>query len=184
MGYSKFGKNGLICSIKIQVGRCYDTCNGPFDNNCITCKENTKRKNGDDERCFARSSTFSNMFFDEENDRFDYCYHSCESCDEKGNNEDHKCNRCLSYYYKKEYAPSYNCYYNPLGYYLDYSNGEYLYKKCFPTCASCVLLGNEYDNKCLTCKPKAVYISGQCEHICESNECFYDGECFNDYAHL
>ena len=42
-----------------------------------------------------------------------------------------------------------NCYKEPKGYYLD--NKDFLYKKCFDTCETCEVKGNNITHNCLKC---------------------------------
>ena len=72
--------------------------------------------------------------------------------------ESNENNLCVSCNYELEYYPKIdeengidgfiNCYKNPEGYYLD---GQH-YVKCYSSCKSCNILGNETDNKCIECK--------------------------------
>ena len=180
-GYSQYGGYGLTCSITFNVRGCYSTCgtcNGPFETNCLTCAQDTKRLNGDSQRCYDYMPAYT--FFDDENDRYDYCYPSCIFCTGKGNDDDHKCTTCRTSYNKKIDSLSTNCYKDPHGYYLD----SRMYKKCYPTCYDCNDYGTKNNNHCKTCKTNAAFIGGQCEPVCEINECFFEGECLANYEHL
>ena len=64
------------------------------------------------------------------------------------------CNKCNSNFYPKEDNLSTNdsntnCYKNPKGYYLD--NNDSIYKKCYFSCESCSIKGNNVTHNCLSC---------------------------------
>ena len=64
------------------------------------------------------------------------------------------CTKCNINYYKKENDPSnigeyINCYKEISGYYLD--KNESLFKKCYDTCETCEIKGNNITHNCLTC---------------------------------
>ena len=71
-----------------------------------------------------------------------------------GNNIIHKCLECNHnqlYYEIENYNTNgyKNCYKNPPGYYLD--NEASLYKKCYVSCKSCRIQGNNIAHNCLEC---------------------------------
>lgn len=182
LGYSQFEGEGLRCAITIKVLGCYPTCgtcSGPNDIDCLTCKSNTRRYNGDNQRCFYFTPPHS--YYDSELDRFDSCYSSCYNCSEKGDENEHKCDLCYYDYYHKVDAPISNCYYKPSGYYL---NVNHEYQKCYPTCVECLGAGTNSNHNCKTCKESAVYNEHQCTPNCDSNECFFEGQCLSNYDHL
>ena len=65
------------------------------------------------------------------------------------------CTTCPEHFYPLENSPQYHgsdyfeCYKNPVGYYLD--THAFVYKKCFDTCESCEIIGNHTTHNCLTC---------------------------------
>ena len=67
-------------------------------------------------------------------------------------------NKCLSCENKFDYYPKYSnyndsfieCYNSIDGYYLD--GKDKVFKKCYPTCKKCYIIGNEERNNCLKCK--------------------------------
>lgn len=70
------------------------------------------------------------------------CYSSCSSCDEIGNEANHKCTDCIRNYHPVEFTN--NCYTSQIdGYYYD-SLVE-IYKKCIQNCKHCTD-GNNCDN--------------------------------------
>ena len=50
-----------------------------------------------------------------------------------------------------------NCYQSPEGYYLDINNQEKYYKKCFESCKTCNISGNETYHNCLECNNDYYY---------------------------
>ena len=83
----------------------------------------------------------------------------CLSCPDLnlGENSENKkiCKECNDNFYSLENAPVifdyyFECYKDPTGYYLDKS--EKLYKKCFATCETCVIKGDNKTHNCLSCK--------------------------------
>ena len=65
------------------------------------------------------------------------------------------CTKCNNDYYPMEDDPSnfgeyINCYKDLKGYYLD--ENEFVYKKCYYTCETCKMKGDNITNNCLTCK--------------------------------
>ena len=69
------------------------TCNGPNNNNCLTCKdENLYAHNGN---CFEEcpNKTFK-TFDDELNKICKECYENCAKCNGKGNSEFMNCLEC------------------------------------------------------------------------------------------
>ena len=89
-----------------------------------------------------------------------------------------------------------NCYYNPIGYYLD--KNESLYKKCFYTCKSCEIKGNNLTHNCLKCNndfPISIQKNkfNNCYHNCsyyhfldiyDNYHCTDNYSCPNDYPIL
>ena len=64
------------------------------------------------------------------------------------------CTKCNIDYYQKENDSSnlgeyINCYKEPKGYYLDYNAS--LYKKCYDSCETCKVKGNNITHNCLSC---------------------------------
>ena len=79
----------------------------------------------------------------------------CNICS-LGSNSKKYCTSC-----KSQYFPVYNaqnnqeqlldCYQSIEGYYLDKTNAQYYFKKCFDTCQSCNKAGNNQYHNCLEC---------------------------------
>ena len=78
------------------------------------------------------------------------CYSSCGSCDEVGNDIEHKCTSCAENFYPliDKQTNCVNEKTKPENYY--YNNGQY--EHCYETCGECDDIGDDSDNKCTTCK--------------------------------
>ena len=67
------------------------------------------------------------------------------------------CTKCNIGYYPKENDAEnignyINCYNESKGYYLDNINDLYIFKKCYYTCETCEIKGDDINHNCLTCK--------------------------------
>ena len=105
---------------------------------------------------------------------FKKCYYTCETCNISGNNMTHNCIKCNENYYtiennelnEGEYI---NCYNNNLdGYYFD--NIDLLYKKCYYTCETCNISGNNMTHNCIKCNENFPYEN----YISNSKNCYKD----------
>ena len=83
------------------------------------------------------------------------CYKVCETCyDCNGNEIEHKCQQCVSGYYKKVDGNN-NCYTEEEkrqlfpNYFLNKDINKF--DKCYFSCGTCRLKGNNYKHKCDTC---------------------------------
>ena len=104
----------------------------PTDNPALNKKEMIYLN----EKCKYSCNGTYEYIYENNNKCYDYCY----------------CIFCNDNYYPIEHEPKFenlyfNCYQNPEGYYLDYS----LYKKCYKTCKTCEIEGNNINHNCLTC---------------------------------
>ena len=86
---------------------------------------------------------------------------TCHSCPNISLN-DSFCSECNSGFYPKEDDYYYSfidryfkCYKDPIGYFLD--KNESLYKKCFDTCKTCEIKGNNETHNCLECDDNFPY---------------------------
>ena len=111
------------------------------------------------------------------------------------------CTKCNDNYYQKEndqlnIGEYINCYKDPKGYYLDLN--DLLYKKCFNSCETCIIQGDNINHNCITCNKdfpieKNFTNYTNCYHIC-SYYYYFDDEnnyicttnlsCPNDYPKL
>ena len=110
---------------------------------------------------------------------FRVCSLSCGSCSSHPNESSNKdnCDSCdhSSGYYESEDSYTddkgnilYNCYRGSVnGYYLDKTTQPYMYKKCYSSCETCSVKGDDTYHKCLTCKSGYHFIedrTGNCEN--------------------
>ena len=127
-------------------------------------------------------------------------YTICKSCPNLPLN-DTFCSECNPGYYPiKNDIYSYNdkyfkCYENPKGYYLD--NDESKYKKCFITCKTCEIKGDNNIHNCIECDDKYKYPTKinnylncyencNCYQYFDNNKtyCTLNFSCPNDYPKL
>ena len=132
--------------------------------NCKTCKKGGNDENNNCETCPSSGTKFFDLGNCKESCEHDSFINgtietckctsniSCFFCT-KESNELNLCVSCNTGYYPKSDEIRddgfVNCYNNPPeGYYL---NGQF-YDKCYQSCKSCDVLGDENDNKCTECK--------------------------------
>ena len=96
------------------------------------------------------------------------------------------CTQCNINYYQKEndtsnFGDNINCYKEIKGYYLD--KNELLFKKCYDTCETCKIKGNNITHNCLTCnKNFPIYIYFDNYTNCYINcSYYYYFDSFNNY---
>ena len=100
------------------------------------------------------------LLFDEYNNPLNECkceLDKCLLCPQVALNKD-LCSKCNINYYQKENDPLnigeyINCYNQPDGYYLDID----LYKKCYHTCKTCNVNGNNSTHNCLKCNKNFLF---------------------------
>ena len=100
------------------------------------------------------------ILYDEYNNALNECkceLEECLLCPEVALNKN-LCTKCNINYYQKENDPLnigeyFNCYYQPDGYYLD----NELYKKCYHTCKTCNVNGNNSNHNCLKCNENFLF---------------------------
>jgi hypothetical protein len=121
------------------------------DNKCLSCSYGYANLEDRQSNCIHKDTAMSGYYFDINNNKFTKCYASCKSCNQKGDDENHKCLECRQSFYKPEGRD--NCYNtaNPVpGYYFDVINETF--KNCYKSCYACFNEGSEVDHNCLTCK--------------------------------
>ena len=126
----------------------------------------------------------------------------CLSCDNLNLSENKRiCKTCNDNFYPLEnasliYENYSECYKEPIGYYLD--TNDKLYKKCFDTCETCEIKGDNNTHNCLTCNANfPIYINYNnyinCYKNCsyyyyfDNNHIYYctiNSSCPNDYPKL
>ena len=130
-------------------------CDGPGNNNCMSCTENDKFLNLGKcvDKClrgfYYDNNKYQNICICELNQCYICTKESfkndlCTSCDINNNyypiyNNDSNIN-----------FPYFNCYKHFEGYYLD--NESLSFKLCYSSCKSCEMSGNERQHNCLECK--------------------------------
>ena len=181
----------LTCkgSKKLYLGNCVDSCNnGDFvdeknitrckcnDTKCLYCDEqgiinhlcnscNTGYyPKSDDEK---RNDSYINCYKDPENyyldtDVYKPCYSTCKKCNEKGNENEHKCLECISSLnFKIEFGSGYNCYEKCSKYYYFDSDDKY---QCIDNCSI---------------NYKLIIDKGQCIESCPDNYKYeYENSCY------
>ena len=122
------------------------------NNNCIdNC--NTINKYEDNGKCVENCP--NGDYFDDNNINKCKCeLEKCLSCPPVAL-KNHLCSECNNSYYPMENDESnigeyINCYKEPKGYYLD--KNDSLYKKCYNSCETCEIEGNNITHNCLTCQ--------------------------------
>jgi hypothetical protein len=131
--------------------RCYSTCdacsNDPgtaSDHKCTTCLSSYFPKEDNTTSCFTDPQA---QYYLDIN-MFKKCYPSCQTCEiTPGTGANHQCKTCIANYYAKEDNPK-NCYTgDQSAYYLDAG----IYKKCYSTCLTCNIIGNDSNHQCTSC---------------------------------
>ena len=125
----------------------------PENNTCVNFCDNTEYKYEYKGQCYIDCPYGS--VIDENNNTICKCEKEpCLICSPIYINSN-LCLKCNYDYYPIEDDPLnvgeyINCYKNPKGYYLDKTNR--IYKKCYYTCETCEMEGNDMNNNCITCK--------------------------------
>ena len=142
--------------------KCYYSCNkcivkgDDISHKCLECNHiqgyyaiENENINGY-KNCYQNNPT--GYYLDNEANLYKKCYYSCKKCMVKGDDIIHNCLECSDGYYEKENDNTNvykNCYQNLIGYYLD--NEAHLYKKCYDSCQSCEIPGDNIIHNCLEC---------------------------------
>ena len=123
------------------------------NNNCI-CNDDTIYKYEYNGKCVENCP--NGDYFDDNNINKCKCeLEQCLTCPPEAL-KNHLCTKCNNDYYPIENDESnigeyINCYKEqPKGYYLDKNNS--LYKKCYYSCETCEIEGNNIIHNCLTCQ--------------------------------
>ena len=166
------------------LSKCYNICpDGTYNNNYICndchpdCKICDKSPDVNNSNCISCSSQNKFLLFGNCVDNCTNGYYideidplnkicncelkKCSNCS-KESFEKNLCISCSDGYYQKYdemdiYVPYIECYQSLEGYYLDINNNESVYKKCYETCKTCNISGNESFHNCIECSPNYFY---------------------------
>jgi hypothetical protein len=147
------------CIFKLTLSICYQscsTCHGPGDatnNNCSQCASDYYPLYDNKAICYLKTDTIQGYIFSSSYNMFitSTCYKSCSTCITQGNDTQHNCLLCKPNYFILEDNKS-NCYMSSEivpGYM--FSQSDSIFHRCYLSCATCSAIGNNVDNKCLTC---------------------------------
>ena len=123
------------------------------NNECIeSCEISSQYKYEYNGRCYENCPY--GYLYDENNNQMNKCkceLDKCSLCSELSL-KNNLCTKCYNNYYPKENDPSnideyINCYNNSEGYYLDNN----IFKKCYYTCKTCNISGNDKFHNCIEC---------------------------------
>jgi len=153
---------------------CSECTTGPVGNNqnCDSC-ESSFYFLEDIKSCVPNNSnkyydTISNTgyFLDSTSSSpiFRKCYNTCQYCSTNGSDLNNNCDTCKQGYYLIEGFPNTckapntanNNYFDSNtnnAYFLDLSAGQFIFRKCYETCASCDYTISTLSHNCLSCKP-------------------------------
>ena len=119
---------------------------------CVeSCENNTQYQYEFNGKCYQKC--LDGYFFDDNNKRCKCELEKCFFCTQESFSQN-LCTQCNIDYYPKENYSSivgefFDCYKDPEGYYLDKFNN--IYKKCYYTCETCELAGDEINHNCIKC---------------------------------
>ena len=149
-----------------ETGECVDNC-----------AQNEKYKYEYNGKCIENCK--NGFLTDTKNSITNICkceLEKCLTCSQEALNKN-LCSKCNDDYYKMENDPSnigeyFNCYKEFEGYYLDKNNS--LFKKCYDTCETCEIKGNNISHNCIKCNKKYSFELIIGEYInCYENCSFY-----------
>ena len=132
---------------------CYTTCETCSDigddtvNNCLTCINDYYLDEENLKNCIHKDTL--QYYLDKDDLLMKKCYSLCQTCKGEGNNQSHNCSSCINGYSLVEDTFMCTDSLPDNTYYYDSLSNTYI--KCFQSCGSCSIKGDEYDNKCITC---------------------------------
>ena len=158
---------------------------------CIdNCNNTEKFKYEYNGKCYENCS--NGYILDDNNNKTDKCkceLEKCLTCPQVALNKN-LCTLCNNKYYRKENDPSnigeyFNCYKKIEGYYLD--KDESLFKKCYNTCKTCEIKGDNITHNCLKCNENySIEIKINNYSNCYCQYYYYDNEtnyhCTDNYS--
>ena len=167
----------------------YDLNNQIISQNCLTCYGNLNFIYNTSD-CGNNSLLENGYYFDDNDFKYHKCNIQCKSCEKYSNSEDPKCIKCNTeqgYYlsYNKPLSLCFNSDTKDPKYGLyeeeDDISGEKIKKwmPCYELCDTCIIVGNEIENNCLTCKTGYYLINtGNCvtKEYALNNGYYFDSE--------
>ena len=195
--YNNNGINTCKCMNNIKCKECPISDNYNYDENilCYSCNNEEGYYPKEDEEsteglmnCYNSKTIPKNYYLNQDGAQTQYklCYHTCGSCDEKGDDSGHKCKECLNDNYAKLNNNN-NCYEKCTHYYYFNDTGEYIcldqdecptnphnYKlitgtnKCIDYCKNDNIFNSKYEfnGKCYTSCPNGFYTDNG-QNICK-----------------
>ena len=195
--YNNNGINTCKCMNNIKCKECPISDNYNYDENilCYSCNNEEGYYPKEDEEsteglmnCYNSETIPKNYYLNQDGAQTQYklCYHTCGSCDEKGDDSGHKCKECLNDNYAKLNNNN-NCYKKCTHYYYFNDAGEYIcldqdecptnphnYKlitgtnKCIDYCKNDNIFNSKYEfnGKCYASCPNGYYTENG-QNICK-----------------
>lgn len=153
-------ENCLVCTQKPL----YDEYNRLISQNCITCIEGYNLV-FQTSNCVNESYLENGYYLGDSDLMYHKCDIQCQTCEKNSNEYDPKCLTCNveKGYYPSDTKPSSHCYNKTTidkGYslYHNYDKVTGIMTKkwilCYSTCQTCLSMGNEEENNCLSCISK------------------------------
>jgi hypothetical protein len=143
------------------TGNCYPSCStcdskgNYYNTQCTACADGYSSLFNSYSQCHANTEVVKGFFLDKTVSPpvFMSCYRSCATCSSTGTEAAHLCTACMNGFYPKNGADltkPFDCFSlsDSVPGFFYYNN---FFNKCFSSCASCLILGNETDNQCLVC---------------------------------
>ena len=191
---------GYYCNDENEktIAKCNDDCStcdkqSHNSNKCLSCNNANQyyglynEINNQYKSCFLKRTKLEGLFFNQADNIFDQCFHTCKYCTASGDINNHKCTECISgYSFNSLFPDSKNCYeicqnyYNidktscltsvPVGYYCNDESAKTI-AKCNDECSTCDKQSHN-SNKCLTCNNANQYFGLYNETNINYKSCF------------
>jgi hypothetical protein len=154
-----YSSNTIDPPCKVTVTACYISCatcvvsGDTVSHKCTKCDTANSYLPFTDipDNCYLQANPPSGYAFDGSTNTFVKCYDSCTNCKGVGTPTQQNCLGCKATYYP---LPDHNsqCYLNTElvpGYI--YNTSTNVFEKCYISCKTCDLIGNETQHQCKTC---------------------------------
>ena len=169
---------GIIEDCDIACNLC-NAKNNSLDTNCINCAPGYFKTEESNTNCILENLIPINYYKNISDNIYYKCHHNCYNCTEKYNQEldDMHCLSCpKNYYFLNGTNNCYNINFTieNEGYY--FSDIEYLFYKCYNTCAKCLSKEyNEDNNYCTKCISDLYFLENttNCYNLSLLNEGYY-----------